>query len=163
MSTQTHMSHASATARESRPAQALRTLGALTLLAVGAVHLEEYAGNHYSQIPTIGILFLLNFVGAVVMGLLLLAPTERLVDRLSGRGGRAVVALLALAAIGLSVVAFIFLFVSEGTQLFGFMEQGYRPAIIVALAAEAATTVLLGSYLLGRLRKPRGRKAATAG
>jgi len=37
--------------------------------------------------------------------------------------------------------------VSERRPLFSFAEYGYRPAIIIALAAEAAAVVLLGAYL----------------
>src|SRR3954471_20774560 len=75
----------------SSAALAARFLGALSLLAVGAVHLQQYE-YLYSAIPTIGALFLLNFAGATVIGLGLLAPLERL----SGRFGGLVVALLAL-------------------------------------------------------------------
>ena len=48
-----------------------RVAGALSLLAVGAVHLQQY-DYLYSAIPTIGTLFLLNFVGATAMGYLVL-------------------------------------------------------------------------------------------
>ena len=80
--------------RQLLPAAALaaRFLGALSLLAVGAVHLQQYE-YLYSTIPTIGTLFLLNFAGATALGLGLLAPVERLLGRLGGF----VVALLALA------------------------------------------------------------------
>ena len=59
--------------RRSRGWHATRFLGALSLLAVGAVHLQQY-DYLYSTIPTIGTLFLLNFAGATVIGLGLLAP-----------------------------------------------------------------------------------------
>jgi hypothetical protein len=138
---------------ESQPAPGaaaaiLRTLGALSLLAVGAVHLEEYFAVHINVVPVIGPLFALNFAGATLMGLSLLLPLERLFAR-----GGVVAATLALGAIGLAATSFVFLFVSEQRPLFGFMEHGYRPAIIVALAAEAATTVLLGGYLAALLRR----------
>ena len=55
--------------------------------------------------------------------------------------------------IGMAVVSFVFLFVSEHRRLFGFEEYGYRPAIIVALAAEAAATVFLAGYLGALLRR----------
>jgi hypothetical protein len=134
----------------SRPAHSAwliaRGLGALALLAVGAVHLQTYFGL-YSAIPTIGTLFVLNFVGATAMGLGLLAPTEHLL----GRRGRAAVALLTLGGIGLAVTAFVFLLVSEHTPLFGFMEPGYDPtAILASRVAEAATVLLLGTYLVAR-------------
>jgi hypothetical protein len=132
--------------RPHRLHRVLRALGALAVLAVGAVHLDQYVAVHYHVVPVIGPLFLLNFIGATALGLLLLLPTERL-------AGRAFVTLLALGAIGLAATSFVFLFVSESTTLFGFHEYGYRAAIVVALAAEAATAVLLGAYLVAR---PRG-------
>jgi hypothetical protein len=120
---------------------ATRTLGALATLAVGAVHLQQYL-KLYSDVPTIGTLFLLNFAGATVIGLALLAPIERLT-------GRAVVSLLAAAAIGLAATSFAFLLISERTPLFGFMEPGYDPtAIAAARIGEIATVVLLGAFLV---------------
>jgi hypothetical protein len=142
--------------RRSRGWHATRFLGALSLLAVGAVHLQQY-DYLYSAIPTIGTLFLLNFAGATVIGLGLLAPVEHL---LGGRVGGALVALLALAGIGLAASAFVFLLISERTPLFGFMEPGYDPrAIMAARVAELVTVGLLGSFLLARLaqRVPQGR------
>jgi hypothetical protein len=133
---------------------ALRALGALSLLAVGAVHLQQYF-TLYSSIPTIGTLFVLNFVGATAVGLGLLAPVERLFGRL----GSALPALLAVAGIGLAATAFVFLFISERTPLFGFMEPGYDPAAILASrVAEAVTVLFLGSFLAVRF----ARRAAVA-
>jgi hypothetical protein len=37
--------------------------------------------------------------------------------------------------------------ISEHQTLFGFEEYGYRTAIVISLAAEAATVALLGGYL----------------
>jgi hypothetical protein len=126
---------------------AARALGALSLLAVGAVHLQQYL-NIYSAIPTIGTLFVLNFAGATAIGLALLAPIERVL----GRWGNAVVALLALAGIGQAATAFVFLLIAERTPLFGFMEPGFDPpAIMAARVAEVATVALLGSFLATHL------------
>jgi hypothetical protein len=129
---------------------AARLLGALSLLAVGAVHLQQYF-ELYSSIPTIGTLFVLNFVGATLVGVGLLAPVEHLLGRLRG----AILALLALAGIVQAATAFVFLFISERTPLFGFMEPGYDPgAILTARIAEAVTVVLLGAFVWARfLRK----------
>src|ERR671930_933080 len=125
----------------------VRVLGALSLLAVGAVHLQQYYAL-YSAIPTIGTLFVLNFAGATALGLGLLAPVERL---LGPRGGP-VLALLSLGGIALAATAFVFLLISEHTPLFGFMEPGYDPAGIAASrASEVATVVFLGAFLVGRL------------
>lgn len=125
-----------------RSGATLRTLGALSLLAVGAVHLDQYFAVHFRVIPTIGPLFVLNFAAATVMGLLLLLPHER-----TSGARRAFGPLLALGGIGLSTTAFVFLFASEHQPLLGFQDYGFRPAILAALAAEGATVVLLGGYL----------------
>ena len=123
---------------------ALRILGALSVLAVGAVHLQQYF-SLYSSIPTIGTLFVLNFAGATVIGLGLLAPVERLYDRPAG----VLPALLAVGGIGLAATSFVFLFISERTPLFGFMEPGYDPAAILASrVAEAVAVVSLLGYLV---------------
>jgi hypothetical protein len=132
---------------------AARVLGALAVLATGAVHLFEFE-HFYSQIPTIGTLFLLNFLAATAIGLGLLAPSEHL----GGRHGSALVLLLAAAGIALAAVAFAFLLISEQTPLFGFKEPGYDPTgIAAARGAEIATVLLLGAHLVGRL----GLKART--
>lgn len=126
-----------------------RFLGALALLAVGAVHLQQYRFL-YSTIPTIGTLFLLNFAGAALIGLGLLAPVERLL----GRFGGAAVALLALGGAVQAATAFTFLLISERTPLFGFMEPGYDPpALMASRVAELVTVGLLGSFLVARFAR----------
>lgn len=126
------------TRRDIAPGTLLRTLGAIAVLVVGAVHLEQYFAVHYDVVPIIGPLFLLNFVGATVIGIGLLIPSERV---------RGLQTLLALGGIGLAATSFVFLFISEHRTLFGFQEYGYRTSIIVALVAEAAAVLLLGGYL----------------
>ncbi len=122
---------------------ATRTLGALSLFVVAGVHFQQYQYDFYSTIPTIGPLFLANFVGAAALGLFLLAPA-----RLFGRFGTILDRLAALAGIGLAAGAFVGLVISEQTPLFGFMEHGYRFAIVLALASEAVTIVLLAIFLI---------------
>jgi hypothetical protein len=109
-------------------------------------HLQQYFVL-YSAIPTIGTLFVLNFAGATAIGLGLLAPVERLFGRVGGM----LPAPLALGGIGLAATAFAFLFISERTPLFGFMEPGYDPAAILASrVAESATVIFLGGFLAAR-------------
>ena len=55
-----------------------RYLGALLLIAAGAVHLQQYFGVYYRVIPVIGPLFVANFAIGLALGLALLAPIERL-------------------------------------------------------------------------------------
>jgi hypothetical protein len=130
--------------RGSRGGSVARVLGALAVLVVGAVHLEQYFAVHFMVVPVIGPLFALNFAGATLIGLGLLIPSARL---------RLVHILLALGGIGLAATSFVFLFVSEHRQLFGFQDYGYRPAIVIALAAEGAAALLLGGYLALRARR----------
>jgi hypothetical protein len=125
----------------------VRGVGALSLLAVGAVHLQQYL-YLYSAIPTIGTLFVLNFVGATVLGLGLLAPLERVL----GRWGTAGVALLSLGGVALAATAFVFLLIAERTPVFGFQEPGYDPsAIMASRVAEVVTIALLASFAVARL------------
>lgn len=120
----------------------LRAVGAIAVLVVGVVHLQQYLSG-YSSVSVIGPLFLLNFLGAAVIGVGLLVPAARL---------RRLHVLLALAGIGLAATSFVFLFVSEHQSLFGFRESGYRAAIVIALVAEAAAVVALAAYLTVRAR-----------
>ncbi len=125
----------------------LRMLGALAILAVGIIHLDQYSAVYYRVIPVIGPLFLLNLIAATIIGVLLLAPLEGLGDKLRPGAGSIASAVLALAGIGLASGSFIFLVISENTRLFGFQESGYRTAIDLALVAEGAAVLLLAGYL----------------
>jgi hypothetical protein len=128
----------------SRSRAAARVMGAVLLLFVGADHYYEYAVDHYSVLPTIGTLFLLNFISATVVGLLLLAPLERI----SHRFGGAALKILTVSGFGIAATSLAALLASEQTKLFGFMEQNYRPAILVAIVSEAATAVCLAWLLV---------------
>ncbi|HEU4978156.1 MAG TPA: hypothetical protein VFT42_04620 [Solirubrobacteraceae bacterium] len=137
----------------------LRHLGALCVLAVGAIHLQQYAGAGYSAIPTIGVLFLLNSIACGVVGIGLLAPLGR---PGAGRVKDTAAALFALAGAAIAVTSLVMLFISESTTLFGFSEAGYRAAVVAAIAAEAAATVLLVPVAVSHLRRlPRGARATS--
>jgi hypothetical protein len=138
-----------------RPLYLLGLLAALALLGIGAVHIDQYYAVHYEVVPVIGTLFVLNLAGAATLALLLVLPTERLVDRFVGGGGRLAVGTIALAGIALAASSAGFLLVSEHTELFGFREHGYRTAIVLSLVAEAGTIVLLLAYLALLVRSQR--------
>ena len=125
-------------------AQAFRYLGALAVLATGVAHIEQYSVDNYSTVPTIGTLFLLNFIAAIVIAAGLIAPLRRI----TGRYTDAVRAVLAVGGIGLAVGSLVGLFVSETTGVFGFVEHGYRMAIVVAIAVEVAATMFLLAFLV---------------
>src|ERR1700741_3223069 len=92
-------------------ARAFRYLGALAVLATGVAHIEQYSVDNYSTVPTIGTLFLLNFIAAIVIAGGLIAPLRRV----TGRYTDAARAVLAVSGIGLAVGSLIGLFVSEAT------------------------------------------------
>jgi hypothetical protein len=121
-----------------------RYLGAVALVGVGVDHLWQYSVDSYSVIPTIGTLFALNFAAALLVALGLVAPLHRL----SRRWDRALPALLAVGGVGIALGSFAGLEVSESTGLFGFMESGYRAAIVLSIALDAATVIFLGAFLV---------------
>jgi hypothetical protein len=121
-----------------------RYLGGVSILVVAAVHAQQYYGAYFSVVPTIGTLFLLSFIGAGVVGVVLLAP----VRRLGRRPGDLLLASAALGAIGIAAGTFVSLLVSEYKPLFGFMESGYRLAVVLTLLFDALTTAFLGLFLL---------------
>ena len=133
------------TGRRSKVAgEVARYLGAISILLVGAVHAQQYYDAYFSVVPTIGTLFLLSFVGSGVVGVMLIAPVRRL-----GRNiGDVILVLAALGAIGIAIGSLASLLVSEYMPLFGFMESGYRLAVVLALLFDALTTVFLGAFLL---------------
>lgn len=146
-------------AASSRTRLAVRALGAILLLFVGADHYFEYSADHYSVVPTIGVLFLLNFISATAIGLILLAPLGRVLHRFE----TAALELAATSGVAIAASSLAALLVSEQTKLFGFMESNYRPAILVAIASEAAAAVLLAVLLALTLVAKREAESAMSG
>jgi hypothetical protein len=133
-----------------RVAAPARILGAVAVLAVGLDHLWQYDKDFYSAIPTIGTLFVLNFVSAAVVALGLIIPWRRL----SPRRGAAVTAVLAAVGVAIAAGSLAALEVSETSGLFGFTEVGYRGAIVLSIALDATATLLLVVFLVTALRRP---------
>jgi hypothetical protein len=121
-----------------------RYLGAVSILLVGAVHAQQYYDAYFSVVPTIGTLFLLSFIGAGVVGTVLFLP----VRRIGRRTGDLILTLAALGAIGIALGTLVSLLISEYTPLFGFMESGYRLAVVLTLLFDGLTTAFLGFFLL---------------
>lgn len=61
-------------------AETARYLGAVSIFLVGAVH-AQYYDAYFSIVPTVGPLFLLSFIGAGIVGTVLISPVRRLVGR----------------------------------------------------------------------------------
>jgi hypothetical protein len=83
-------------------------------------------------------------VGAAVVGAVLFAPVRLLGERL----GDLILSLAALGAIGIALGTLVSLLISEYMPLFGFMESGYRLAIVLTLVFDGLTTVFLGVFLV---------------
>lgn len=139
----------------------LRALGALALLAIAADHLYEYYADHYSAIPTVGTLFLLNGVGATALGLILLAPVNSVLPRPAARWA---LALTAWGGIALAAASLAGLFIAETEPLFGFMEVGYRAVIVAAIASEALAILALApvAFLSWRAGRPSAARSCVA-
>jgi hypothetical protein len=143
-------------ARPRRSQLAVRYLGAAALVGVGIDHIQQYVGASYSAVPTIGTLFALNFVSSILLAAALVAPIERVFRR----WGKPMLGFLALSGIGVALGSLLGLVISEQTPLFGFMESGYRQAIVVSIVLELATVALLGTFLVGLSRPDRERRQA---
>lgn len=123
-------------------ADTLRYLGALATLVVGGVHLQQYA-DFIADVPTIGVLFLLNGLGAGVVVVML--ATRR-------------APLGALAGILISAGALVSVLISmTGDGLFDYTEPTFRSAVVIAMAAEGAAVALLLAYFVSRRAAPPGR------
>jgi hypothetical protein len=118
-------------------------LGALAVLATGIAHVQQFYADDYSSVPTIGTLFYLNFLSAVLIAAGLVAPLGRIAGRYAGT----IRAAFAVAGIGLGAVSLVALFVSESSGLFGFQEHGYRTPIALAIVFEVAAIVFLAVFL----------------
>ena len=127
---------------------ATRLIGAVALFVVGGVHLEQYSVAHFSVIPTIGPLFMANFIAATAAGLLLLLAAAPALSR----AGRVLELVAAAGGIGVAAGALAALLISEHTPLFGFMEVGYRREIVISIAAEVVAIAALGLFLAGLRR-----------
>jgi hypothetical protein len=137
--------------------EACRYLGALSVLLVGAVHAQQYYQAFFSVVPVIGTLFLLSFIGAGVTGFALLSPVRRFLPKLADP----LLVLTALGAIGIAFGSLVSLLVSEYTPLFGFMESGYRLAVVLAIVFDATTTVFLAVFIALVLLTRQRQKEAT--
>lgn len=132
----------------------LRMLAALSLLAMGAVHLQQYIGESYSSIPTIGVLFLLNAIGGALVALGLLFPVGAFVR---GRAGELVTGLLAVAGATMALASLVALSVSENATLFGFHEQRSGGPITAAIVSEAIALIACASLSTLCFLRPRAR------
>ncbi len=113
----------------------LRLLGAVLVLANGAIHLARWFDG-YENIPTIGELFLVNAAAAVVIAVALVARPSRLVEG---------------AAVAFSIGTLTALAVATADMLFQFTESTGDAYVLAAVVVEAAAVVVIGFALARRL------------
>lgn|GEM_PF-1574289 len=122
----------------------LRVLGALATIVVGAIHLQQYA-DFISDVPTIGVLFVLNGLGAGVLAIMLATRAA---------------SLAAAGAIALSAGSLVSIAISMTENgLFDYVESDFRAPVVIAVVAEVAAIVLLSACLVAR-RRPASAKGA---
>jgi hypothetical protein len=99
----------------------MRYLGAVAILVVGAVHLQQYLGADFYDIPTIGPLFLLNVIAGLVLGVVVVSWRHWLP---------------ALAAAGFGAATVLAFWISVVHGLFGLKETPTGSAQVLAEVAE---------------------------
>ena len=119
-----------------------RVAGAALTVAMGWIHLYLWA-NGYSDTPTIGVLFLLNGIGAALLAVALLSAPDRLLGVVAGLGAAFTVATLA-ALIG-----------SLTSGVFGFQEYLADPYVDVSLALESVGVLGLVTLTIATLGRHR--------
>jgi hypothetical protein len=119
-------------------------------LLSAAVHLDLWDVERFRSVPTIGPLFLLNAVGGVVLGLVLIAWRHWLP---------------ALAAAGYGATTVLFFWISVIHGLFGFKEVATGSAQVLAEVAEYAAVAfgLITAAALWTGIPWRGRRRALNG
>jgi hypothetical protein len=106
-------------------------LAAVALIAVIAgVHLQQYI-DFMSEVPTVGVLFLLNAAGGSALAFALISPERNL--RL----------LAALGGIGLAGGSLVSIMIALSNNFFGYSEPTLRLPIVIAIVAEVAVIPLL--------------------
>jgi hypothetical protein len=136
----------------------LRWLGAFAILAIGAVHLQQYLAG-YRSVPTIGTLFMLNAISSGIVAIGLLAPLGRFLE---ARRAELTSGLLAGAGLGIAVGSLIALLVSESGSLFGFSEAGYSTPIVLAIIAEVLAVALLAPVAAVSLKRAASSRSGSS-
>ena len=117
---------------EGGPSDALRYAAIVAILLVGGIHLQQYDAI-LKDVPTIGVLFILNALGAAGIAL-----------AIAGLRGRALV-LPALGGIALAVGAIVSVLIARYGTIFDYSEPTYRTAVVLSLLFEVAALAVLAA------------------
>ena len=113
-----------------RTASRPQLLAATLVVVIAGVHFQQYV-DFMSEVPTVGVLFLLNAAGGTGLAVALLSA-ERLTRLLA-----------TLGAIGLAAGSLISIAIALSGSFFGYQEPALRLPIAIAIAAEVLVVPLL--------------------
>ncbi len=114
-------------------------VAAVLVTVIAGVHLQQYI-DFMSEVPTIGVLFLLNAAGGAGLAVALLSG-DRLLRLLAVAGS------IALAAGSLTSIA-----IALQGSLFGYSEPTLRLPLLIAILAEVAALGVLAAVAARELR-----------
>ncbi len=120
----------------------VRLIAAALVAVIAGVHLQQYI-DFISQVPTIGVLFLLNAAGGAAIAVALLGR-ESLLRQAAALGG-----------IGLALGSLVSIVISMHGGLFGYQEPTLRLPILIAIVAELAALPVLVLVTVGETRRQR--------
>ena len=121
-------------------ARRLRQLGALLMVVVAGVHFQQYV-DFMSEVPTVGVLFLLNAAGGAGLVLAMLS------------GDRLIALLAMIGSLGLAIGSLVSIAIALQGSFFGYREPTLRLPIVIAVAAEALLILVLALPLVRAVRK----------
>lgn len=128
--------------RSVRAPSHLQLLAAGLVAVIAGVHFQQYV-DFISEVPTVGVLFLLNAAGGAGLAVALLS-SERLVALLA-----------AVGAIGLAAGSLVSIVIALSGSFFGYQEPTLRLPIVIAIVVEvAAIPVLVAIVRRELLRRP---------
>ena len=121
-------------------ADRLRLVSAALVAVIAGVHFQQYV-DFMSEVPTVGVLFLLNAAGGAGLLFALLS-------------GDRVVRLLAMTgSLGLAAGSLVSIVIALSGSFFGYAEPTLRLPIVIAIIAEAAVIPLLIGPILRNIRR----------
>ncbi len=104
------------------------------MAVIAGVHFEQYA-DFMSEVPTVGVLFLLNAAGGAGLVVALVSAEHRLW------------LLAAIGSIGLAAGSLVSIAIALSGSFFGYSEPTLRLPILIAIVAEAIVIPVLLMFL----------------
>ncbi len=120
----------------------LALVTAALVAVIAGVHFQQYV-DFMSEVPTVGVLFLLNAAGGAGLALAL-ASADRILRRLA-----------ALGSVGLALGSLVSIVIALEGSFFGYQEPTLRLPIVIAILAEIALLPVAVAQLRRERTAPR--------